>query len=205
MPIFNASGRHHSVESVATAGTGCATASPQHPAPKNNFDVFSNREEVSQMLLVAEQRMRKLGYEDQRINDILGLAKLKILGDRLNLSQSKTKSKSSSVLKAVQQFRKDLAVVEGDHDRAEGDHDGAEVASDDGYGAETPRSEEGSHSPLGFMMPAIATPRGKKDDGQQHEDVIICCGIIDILQAYNLRKVVEHSFMSVNYSPSSLT
>lgn len=60
--------------------------------------------EVEQRLAIIEQRMHDLNYPEQKIQDVLGLAKLKILGDTIKAG-SKGQPKPSAVLKAMQQWR----------------------------------------------------------------------------------------------------
>ncbi|KAF8769064.1 hypothetical protein HU200_006988 [Digitaria exilis] len=61
---------------------------------------------------------------------------------------------------------------------------------------------------LGVNMPARAEQTTKGDDNEsfgQVYDVVIYLGIIDILQEYNLRKKIEHTYKSIQYSSLSIS
>lgn len=61
---------------------------------------------------------------------------------------------------------------------------------------------------LGVNMPARAEQTTKGDDNEafgQVYDVVLYLGIIDILQEYNLRKKIEHTYKSIQYSPLSIS
>ncbi|GFH05982.1 PIPK domain-containing protein, partial [Haematococcus lacustris] len=83
-------------------------------APRN-FDIYNNQEEVTQQLTAVETRMKAKGFDEQRIQDILGLAKLKILGEKLKKSKGPAgrgrhmQSGAASVVKALAQARQEPA------------------------------------------------------------------------------------------------
>ncbi|KAJ9521064.1 hypothetical protein QJQ45_022785 [Haematococcus lacustris] len=95
---------------------GPAGAPVQHTerAPRN-FDIYNNQEEVTQQLTAVQTRMKAKGFDEQRIQDILGLAKLKILGEKLKKSKGPAgrgrhmQSGAASVVKALAQARQEPA------------------------------------------------------------------------------------------------
>ncbi|KAK7385105.1 hypothetical protein VNO78_30816 [Psophocarpus tetragonolobus] len=56
---------------------------------------------------------------------------------------------------------------------------------------------------LGTNMPAIAERVSK--DGGEVSDVILCFGIVNILQDYDINKKLEHAYMSLQVDPSSIS
>ncbi|OEL34542.1 Phosphatidylinositol 4-phosphate 5-kinase 9 [Dichanthelium oligosanthes] len=61
---------------------------------------------------------------------------------------------------------------------------------------------------LGVNMPARAEQTTKEDDSKsfgQVYDVVLYLGIIDILQEYNLRKKIEHTYKSIKYNSLSIS
>ncbi|XP_031482396.1 phosphatidylinositol 4-phosphate 5-kinase 9-like isoform X3 [Nymphaea colorata] len=64
------------------------------------------------------------------------------------------------------------------------------------------------HIQLGVNMPARAQRISKQDKNDLfHEvyDVVICLGIIDILQAYNMKKKLEHAVKSLQFDSCSIS
>lgn len=116
--------------------------------------------------------------------DILGLARLKILGDKLK-KRSRKASKvyadsSNALLKALASRRHGpdalRAIDEGDDDEEDEAVTGTDmvVASSSGVSA------------LGYRVRALAVP---KSGAGGAEEVVLHFGIIDILQEWNARKV----------------
>jgi len=65
---------------------------------------------------------------------------------------------------------------------------------------------------LGVNMPAQATRKIEEDKVEAKEvelfevyDVVLYMGIIDILQSYNLRKKIEHSYKSLQFDPMTVS
>jgi len=61
-------------------------------------------------------------------------------------------------------------------------------------------------------MPAQATRKIEEDKVEAKEvelfevyDVVLYMGIIDILQSYNLRKKIEHSYKSLQFDPMTVS
>ena len=55
---------------------------------------------------------------------------------------------------------------------------------------------------LGMNMPAKAEKQAEDGDKSFRQvcDVVLCIGIIDILQEYSMRKKIEHAYKSINYN-----
>jgi len=66
---------------------------------------------------------------------------------------------------------------------------------------------------LGVNMPAQATRKiveDKVEEAKEVElfevyDVVLYMGIIDILQSYNLKKKIEHSYKSLQFDPITVS
>jgi len=164
-----------------------------------NFEMFSNKEEVNRQMTSVEARMRELGFTEERIADTLGLVRLKILGDKKFKTASKGGGRPGAVVKALQQYRQDLDLKE----------EVADAGSEDGgVDGDTPRDTAGGsfRAHMGYNTMAVAMPRkplgaaaaaAKAPEERAPEEVVLCFGIIDILQDYNTRKVFERGFKSV--------
>lgn len=62
---------------------------------------------------------------------------------------------------------------------------------------------------LGVNMPARAEKEEKQEDGSKSlhpvYDVVLYIGIIDILQKYNAKKKIEHTYKSIKYKYNPLS
>ncbi|KAG2487447.1 hypothetical protein HYH03_014014 [Edaphochlamys debaryana] len=160
-----------------------------------NFDLFYDRPDLEKQLRTYEERMRGMAYGEQRIKDILDLARLRILGDQLKKRSKKAYKVydgPATVLKALASRRHGADSMPRVAEEAE------EAASD----------EEEEPLPLkqpacmGYQMRALAV---HSRDSQPPEEVILCFGIIDILQDWNPRKVFERTFKSVTHDSYAIS
>ncbi|CAN6460639.1 unnamed protein product [Victoria cruziana] len=84
----------------------------------------------------------------------------------------------------------------------------ASAAGDEEVDLVLPGNPSRLHIQLGVNMPARAEHISKQDKGDiLHEvhDVVIYLGIIDILQAYNMKKKFEHAFKSLQFDSCSIS
>ncbi|GFR45455.1 hypothetical protein Agub_g6852 [Astrephomene gubernaculifera] len=181
------------ISSMAGGGGGGEDPDGEHV---RNFDLFSDRLALDKQLVVFEERMRGMGYSEQRIRDILSLARLRILGDQLK-DRSKKAYKvydgPSTVLQALasrRQGAENLPRLEEAEDPTSDDDD----EGGPGMGKQPPC--------LGHKLRALAV---HKKGGQPPEEVVLCFGIIDILQDWNMRKVVERTFKSFTHDSFAIS
>ncbi|KAG2429673.1 hypothetical protein HYH02_014011 [Chlamydomonas schloesseri] len=184
-----------------------------------NFDLFSDRPDLDKQLRLFEERMRGLGYSETRIADILSLARLRFLGDKLK-KRSKKAYKAydgpTTVLKALASRRHGPgSLADGSLPRLDEGEEAAGASDEEeelvaggggalggGAGAGLLGGKAGAGGPLvpllnlGYQMRALAVHT--KSDAPP-EEVVLCFGIIDILQEWNTRKVVERTFKSLTH------
>ncbi|KAG2429639.1 hypothetical protein HXX76_010869 [Chlamydomonas incerta] len=172
-----------------------------------NFDLFSDRPDLDKQLRLFEERMRGLGYSETRIADILSLARLRFLGDKLKKRSKKAYKVydgPTTVLKALASRRHGPgSFVDGTLPRLDEGEEAAGASDEEedlvGGGAVSALGTfKAAPVPLnlGYQMRALAV-HTKSD--LPPEEVILCFGIIDILQEWNTRKVVERTFKSLTH------
>ncbi|PNW79094.1 hypothetical protein CHLRE_09g400478v5 [Chlamydomonas reinhardtii] len=172
-----------------------------------NFDLFSDRPDLDKQLRLFEERMRGLGYSETRIADILSLARLRFLGDKLKKRSKKAYKVydgPTTVLKALASRRHGPgALVDGSLPRLDEVEEaaGASDEEEDLVGGAAASAVGGGRAAavplnLGYQMRALAVHT--KSDAPP-EEVILCFGIIDILQEWNTRKVFERTFKSFTH------
>ncbi|EFJ44342.1 hypothetical protein VOLCADRAFT_106487 [Volvox carteri f. nagariensis] len=161
-----------------------------------NFDLFSDRPELDKQLRLIEERMRALGYSDQRIHDILSLVRLRILGDQMKKRSKKAYKVydgPSTVLMALASRRHGPEALPRLEEADE------QPASED----DMEEAQPGKQPPyLGYQMRALAV---HMDGDQPPEEVVLCFGIIDILQEWNARKVLERTVKSFTHDSYAIS
>ncbi|GIL44135.1 hypothetical protein Vafri_1667 [Volvox africanus] len=161
-----------------------------------NFDLFSDRPELDKQLRLIDERMRALGYSDQRILDILSLVRLRILGDQMKMRSKKAYKVydgPSAVLMALASRRhgSELSRL----DEAE-----EQPVSDDDFDDGQPIIKQPPC--LGYKMRALAV---HTSGDQPPEEVVLYFGIIDILQEWNTRKVLERTVKSFTHDSYAIS
>ncbi|GIL87383.1 hypothetical protein Vretimale_1691 [Volvox reticuliferus] len=161
-----------------------------------NFDLFSDRPELDKQLRSVDERMRSLGHSDQRVQDILSLVRLRILGDQMKMRSKKAYKVydgPGSVLMALASRRHGSELTR--LDEAE-EQPGSDDDVEDGQPI-------GKQPPcLGYQMRALAV---HKNGDQPPEEVVLCFGIIDILQEWNARKVLERTVKSFTHDSYAIS
>lgn len=149
-----------------------------------NFDEFSVDDNRDKDLHTVEMHMRQMGLSEERVTDLMALARLGILGPRW---RRKKKSRSPTLVLAMRPKRSDtlrpLAYSEG------GTDDLAQILGQ-------------SRVQLGINMAATAIPH--KTEGQA-EDVVLYFGIIDILSDWNFNKKVENRLKSIRHNADEIS
>eukprot|EP00879_Flechtneria_rotunda_P014779 GHRR01015443.1.p1 GENE.GHRR01015443.1~~GHRR01015443.1.p1 ORF type:complete len:930 (+),score=427.73 GHRR01015443.1:117-2906(+) len=102
-----------SVPAASGGGSGADAGPPplmacssSNAAAARNWELFSGAAEQNEQLGKVVERMQGMGYSEQRMKDIVELARLKILGGKLKKSTSR-KEPPSVVLQAMQQQRQE--------------------------------------------------------------------------------------------------
>lgn len=166
------------------------TPSDDMQARTGKLLLYATRDENRERLRTIEERMRGMGFNDQRIRDILELSNLNILGEKLKGNSSKRAPGSVVLMQAMAQARNDteISII------PEGVVDG---------GSEEEADQPSPKRVLGISTPAVT--EAKDNHPGLHEDVVLCFGIIDILQRYNVRKAFERGFKSLNHDRNALS
>lgn len=187
-----------------------------------NFDLLSTQAELDEVLSRVEARMRELGFSEQRMRDVLGLARLRMLGSKLR-KRSARRDHPAGVLNATARARQGGApqpqpssgggahplpgharlkgIMEGliaDEEEEEGIVGGSPIGAKE----LSPMAPPLPPSVLGANMTAVAI---SKADPSVREEVVVCFGIIDILQDYSLRKTLERSWKGLREDRTSIS
>ena len=59
--------------------------------------------------------------------------------------------------------------------------------------------------PLPLTLPPSGPPLPLQKPGSAPEDVLVSCGVIDILQYYNLRKLIERGFKTLTHDGNAIS
>eukprot|EP00887_Chlorella_sp_A99_P001758 scaffold19.g1758.t1 len=202
----------HAAAAAAAAAAGAAdysriTSMPTARRGASGVDLASPE---AAALAARVSRTLNRPPQDRLVQDLLRLARYRILGQKASRVQQRT---ATTVL-ATRHVRGADGVP-----RASGGSAGAEGGEEEGPAPLAPvspgptgaqaaaahhHSTEGGENQvrLGFAMPALAVGR---QEPRQADEVVLFFGVIDFLQEYNMRKKLEHSFKSVVADGSAIS
>ncbi|WIA13706.1 hypothetical protein OEZ85_007259 [Tetradesmus obliquus] len=106
----SAAGSHHGGDRSSMLAGGASAGA----AGARNWELWSGAAEQEELLGKVVERMKEMGFSEQRMKDVAELARLKILGGKLKKSAAR-KEPPSAVLQAMQQQRQEAegALVDG--------------------------------------------------------------------------------------------